>query len=130
MNIQQHIDAILNTPLSGEIDYILRPESKPIVATFGVFTIVGGETFQTLEGDIDLARPRVQISIYAVDNSALVTVVAAVKAAMLAANVLTETESPDTNELALYNTTASVPVDGYEPETGMYYSHLDYYCWV
>jgi hypothetical protein len=128
MTLQQHIDAILSSVFAGELHYIVNPDPDAS-ATYGVWLIVGGESFATLDGDIDLSRPRIQISIYAVDSSTLVTTVAAVKAAMLAANTLTETADPGTNELALYNKKAAEPVDGYEEDTGRYYSFLDYYCW-
>lgn len=133
MTLQQHIGAILGPVFGGEIHYILNPSvnggAESVAATYGVWFIVGGETFQTLQGDIDVSRPRIQISVFAVDSATLATTVAAVKAAMLTANALTDTQDPDTNELALHNNSASVPVDGYEEDTGRYYSFLDYYCW-
>lgn len=130
IGLHQHIDTILSSAFSGEIDYILRPESKGYADTYAVWSIVGGESFQNLEGDIDLRKPRVQISVYAVNNSDLVTKVAAVNAAMLAAAVLAQTSDPGTTAGALYNYSASVPVDGYEEDTGYYYSHMDFYCWL
>jgi hypothetical protein len=139
MNLQQHIDSILSQSVfSGEFYYIMHPDAAgsptQVAQLYGVYAIVGGEDFSNLEGDIDLSRPRVQISVYAVDSAALVTARDAVAAAMKAANVLAvgtdaiPPADPETTAAAMLNYSASVPVDGYEVETGRFYSHCDYYC--
>lgn len=132
MMIQANIAAILDTPVfGGQLYYIQRPDPDSNVSgTYAVFSIVGGSEYQTLEGDNNLSQVRVQISIYATDPAALVTKVAAVKAAMQAASALTATADPDTNPLALYNYSANVPIDGFEQETRRFYSHMDFYCWI
>lgn len=134
MNLQQHIDAILSTAVfSGELYYIQHPDptgsAAQVVQLYGVYAIVGGQDFANLEGDINVSLPRVQISVYAVDSSALVTAVAAVNTAMKAAAILAQTSSPDTTATALFNFSASVPVDGFEQEAKRFYSHMDFYCW-
>jgi hypothetical protein len=133
MTLQQHIDAILSPGFSGEFYYIRHPDpdgsAGEVAATYGVWSIVGGESFYGMAGDANVSRPRIQVSIFTTDNAALVAMVDTVKAAMVAANDLTVTSDPDSVELALYNTTAAVQVDGYEEETGRYYSYLDFYVW-
>jgi len=133
ISLQQHIDTILSTPVfSGELYYIQKPDSSgsatQVALTYGVYAIVGGETFESLEGDTGTERPRVQISIYSIDSADLVTKVAAVKAAMQTAAILAQTSDQSTTALALLNYQASAQVDGYEDDTGRFYSHLDYYC--
>jgi hypothetical protein len=130
ISLQQHIDAILSSIFSGEFYYIIHPDptGSEVAQTYGVFTIVGGECFENLEGDINTNRFRVQISIYAVDSSVLVTKVAAVNAAMLAAAILAQISDPGTTVNALFNYSSSIPVDGFEVDTRRFYSHLDFYC--
>ncbi|MEN6375547.1 MAG: hypothetical protein ABFD75_12335 [Smithella sp.] len=133
ISLQQHIDTILSTPVfSGELYYIQKPDSSgsaaQVALTYGVYTLVGGETFESLEGDTGTERSRVQVSIYAIDSSDLVAKVAAVKAAMLAAAILAQTSDQSTTAAALLNYQASGQVDGYEDDTGRFYSHMDYYC--
>jgi hypothetical protein len=133
MNIQEHIDAILSVPVfSGELYYIQHPDpdgkAKAVADLYGVYTIVGGESYETLEGDTGIERPRVQISVYAIDTVALVAAVAAVNAAMMAAAILAQTSDPDMTAAALFNFSPSVPVDGFEEETRRYYSHMDFNC--
>jgi hypothetical protein len=129
ISLQQKIDAILSSIFSGELYYIEHPDptGSEVTQTYAIFTIVGGASFQNLEGDIEANKPRVQISIYAIDNSVLVDKVAAVNTAMKAAAVLAQTSNPDTTETALFNYSSSVPVDGRETETRRFYSHMDFH---
>lgn len=135
MTLQEKIATILDTPVfGGKLYYIQAPDqdgsASKLAETFGVFSIVGGQSFQSLEGDTDLSRPRVQISIFAISPLTLIDKVAAVNAAMKAAcNRCDTVPDPDADALALYNYSSSVPVDGFEPETRRYYSHMDFYCW-
>jgi len=130
MTLQSRIAAILDTPVfGGQLYYIQHPNPDAATVTYAVYSIVGGETFSDLDGDKDTSRPRVQVSIYSTDAATLIAKVAAVKTAMKAANVLASTADLETTAAALFNTSASVPVDGFEPETLRYYSHCDFYCW-
>ena len=130
MTLQSRIAAILDTAVfGGELYYIQHPKADAATATYGIYSIVGGESFSDLDGDKDTTRPRVQVSIYCTDPTTLIAKVAAVKAAMKAANVLAATADLTTTAAAVFNTSASVPVDGFEPETLRYYSHCDFYCW-
>ncbi|QXE85972.1 hypothetical protein KP003_16655 [Geomonas nitrogeniifigens] len=123
MSLQSILADILDQSVfAGELYYIQAPDAAnadDVVKTFGVFTIVGGASFQILEGDTDVSQPRVQVSIYSVDAQDLIAKVAAVNSAMKAAS--------DAGTLKNYS--ASVPVDGFEQETRRYYSHMDFYCW-
>jgi len=134
MSIQSHIDAILSDPVfAGELYYIQHPDPEgsavQVAQTYGVFTIIGGECFEDLEGDMGVDRARVQISVYAINSADLVDMVAAVNAAMLTASILAQTSDPDTEPLAVFNYSSSVPVDGFEVETRRFYSHMDFICW-
>lgn len=132
MTLQTRIAAILDEPVfDGELYYIQHPapDGSEVAQTYGVFSIVGGPSYQTLEGDTDLSRPRVQISVYAVDSTVLVQKVAAVNTAMKMACDRCDMVNPDTDATALYNYSSSVPVDGFEQDTRRFYSHMDFYCW-
>ena len=129
MTIHAQIDAILGSLFPAGLWYIQAPDVASASSdTFGAWSIIGGSSFQNLEGDIDISQPRIQISVYAVDSSSLVDTVAAVNVAMLAANVLAA--GGTVSDAAILNYSSSVPVDGFEPETHRFYSHMDFYCWV
>lgn len=135
ITIQEHIDAILSSYVfGGEFHYIQRPGSTGSAASvatlFGTWFIVGGSEFSTLEGDVNINEIRIQIDVYATDSADMVTAKNNVIAAMRAANALTDTQDQDTVALALYNRPAMVAQDGYDAETGRYYSQLDYYAWI
>ena len=135
MDIQQHVYSILGQSVfHGELYYIQHPDptgsAEQVVQTYGVFSIVGGECFDNLEGDTGIDRYRIQISVYTVDTSTLVVAVAAVNTAMRAAAVLAQTKDPETMAAACFNYSASVPVDGFEQETKRFYSHMDFYAWL
>ena len=128
ITLQQRIDAILSPVFGGEFYYIQHPDpdGSEVAQTYGVYTIVGGECFENLEGDMDISRPRIQVSVYAVNSADLVAKVAAVNIAMAAASLLAQTEDTDTTETALFNYSSSVPVDGFEEDSRRFYSHMDF----
>lgn len=130
MTIQRKIDAILSPVFDGRLYYIQHPDpdGSEVAETFSIFSVVGGECFENLEGDMGAARPRVQVSIYTIDSTILTAKVKEVNDAMSAASILAQTNDPDTTETALLNYSSSVPVDGYETETRRFYSHMDFYC--
>ena len=104
-------------------------------APFGVYLKVGGEDFSTLQGDLDISRPRMQISIFTTDYATLKDLESAVTTAMRAANDAAQAaidagNDPFTAAGALQSISAGVPVDGEEPETDRYALHMDYYVWV
>lgn len=119
------VEAKLYSVLSGVNGCTFYPVQLPdsvataLPAVFGIYTKVGGTSIQNLEGDIDISRPRMQISIYATVYGTLKTIEAAVNAAMKAASVAG----------TLLNVSSSVPVDGFEQETRRFYTHMDFYCW-
>jgi hypothetical protein len=132
LTLQQKIDAILSAVFGGELYYIQHPDpdgsAATVAQTYGVFTIIGGACYENLEGDTGVERPRIQISVYAVNSADLVSIVAAVNVAMAAASLLAQTSDPATTVTALFNYSSSVPVDGFEEETRRYYSHMDFNC--
>lgn len=103
--------------------------------TFGTYNKVGGQGFSTIDGDADISRPRMQISIFSVKYGELLTIEKAVKDAMKAANQLyldAVGTGVDPLEVAgaLPNTSAAESVGGYEDDTTYHYRHMDYSCWV
>lgn len=134
MTLQERIATILDTPVfDGKLYYIEHPDHDgsrgSVEETYGVFSIVSGTSFQTLEGDAGVEQARVQISIYTVSPLVLISKVNQVKQALLAANLAAENSTYEANGSALYNYQAAVQVDGREPDSKRFYSHLDYYCW-
>jgi len=135
MIVEQKIQAILET-VSGCTFYEDGPDSCIAATTpiFGTFTKVGGEDFNNLEGDIDTSRPRIQISLYAINRGDRAVYELAVSAAMKTANTLANNAvdaglDAFTTVGALPNISVSVPVHGRDPETRRFLSHMDFYCW-
>lgn len=101
---------------------------------FGVLSTVGGQSYQSIEGDIDLTQPRVQLSIFTTSEADRERLQAAVDAVMKTANqaALTTLQTggdPLATDGAILNYSPSVPVDGYDSETRRYYVHMDFICW-
>jgi hypothetical protein len=117
---------ILHPGISGDVDSVTN--------MFAIWTIFGGSTLGTLEGDIGMSKIRLQISIYTTDYTELDDAQKAVSVAMIAANQLasdcvgTAVDSFDVVG-ALTNHSTEVPAEGQEEDTGRYYSHMTYYCW-
>jgi len=134
--IEQKIDAILATVTGCTFWPVqLLNGDSAIPAAFGIYLKVGGTGFSDLAGDIDISRPRIQISVYACDYGTVKTLESAVMAAMKNANDLANAavdagQDPLTATGALPNVSASVPVDGHDSDTQRFYVHLDFYCWV
>lgn len=133
------LNTILNPIFSGEVYPLMHPEingdADSVTNMFCIWTIVGGQSFNKLEGDINMSRARVQISIYSTDYTELDDAQKAVSDALLAANQLasncvdTQIDSFEV-EGALSNVAASVPIEGKELDTRRFYTHMTYYCWI
>jgi len=133
MTLQKKIAAILDAAVfGGKLFYLQAIDIAPTVKTFGVFSIIGGQVFTDIEGEEKARQPRVQVSVYSSDATEFIAKVGAVETAMAAATVSAIGMSAETlaeTATALLNSPASVPVDGFEPETRRYFAHLDFYCW-
>ena len=140
MSIKSRLYPVLAPVFNGDV---FRDRVPDIEATrifdgdlpFAVYTVVGGTSFQNIEGDIDLSQPRVQISIYTITDQDLDTLQDALKAAMKGANALALATlaaggDPVTTEGAVLNYSASEPVAApYETDTRRVGIHADFYCW-
>jgi hypothetical protein len=138
---EERIATILDAPVfSGELYPVQVPDKDAArLATagtsYGVYTKVGGEAPVLLSGEGNIARPRIQVSVYATTNAQLKALESAVNVAMKAANVLANDTIEAGNDpyavaTALLNNPASVPIDGFEQATRRYYCHMDFYAWV
>lgn len=139
MSLSESLNSILGSIFTDEFYPVVHPDPEgkaaDVVLTYAIYNIVGGTSFHTLEGVTDLSRPRVQISIYAIDYDDLKAKEVAVAAAMKAANAVTVTaidakEDPFTAEGGLINVPLAVPTDGFEKDTKRFYSRSEFYCWI
>ena len=139
MSLSKSLNSILGPIFDEEFYPVVHPDPEgkaaDVVITYGIYNIVGGATFVTLEGVDDLVRPRVQISIYAIDYDDLKAKEVLVAEAMKTANTITVTaienrEDPFAAEGGLVNVLISVPTDGFEKDTKRFYSHSEFYCWI
>ena len=121
MIVEAAISAVLATVPGCEFWPVQLPDPDgTIPAVFGIYTKVGGPSFQDIEGDLALSQPRMQVSIYATSYGQVKALETAVNTAMDAANAAG----------TLQNYSASVPTDKYDPETKRYYIHMDFHCWA
>jgi len=138
MGFKETLTTILTPVFGDEIYPIVHPDPDGTLGSvsnlYAVYTIIGGVSFNTLEGNTDLSRPRVQISIYSVDYTELGLKMQALNEAMDVANTLASQcvdNQIDFIEVvgALPNVSVSVPPEGFEEDTRRFYAHLDFYCW-
>lgn len=140
MNIplENQLTTILTPVFGNEIYPIVHPDPDGLIASvanfFGVFTIVGGQSFNKLDGDADLSRVRVQISVYSIDYTEFKAKQKAVSDAMIAANLLaSQCVDSRTDQFgvagALANVSGGVPAEGREADTRRFFSHSEFYCW-
>lgn len=137
--LEEQLTTIL-TPICGnELYPIGHPDPDGLISsvsdTFTIFTVVGGQSFNVLEGDLDISRVRLQISTYAMDYTEFKAKQRAIAAAMQAANVLANGciashEDVYSKVGALKNVSVTVPTEGKEQDTKRFYCHAEYYCWI
>lgn len=137
--LENQINTILTPIFGNEVYPIAHPDitgtADSVTNMFCIWSIVGGQSFNQLEGDNPISRVRVQVSIYSPDYTELKTAQKAVNDAMIAANVLASSyvgTATDYFEVegALANVSTAVPQEGREEDTRRYFSHVDFYCWA
>jgi len=138
MSVESRLHSILYPVFGTELYPIVHPDpdgtESEVSALYAIYIKVGGAKFHTLEGNTDISRPRMQISIYSVDFDEMLTKEAAVVAAMNAANIAASVAvdsglDPLVVEGSLPNIAISVPTHGRESDTDRFYSHMEYYVW-
>lgn len=138
MNLSSKLHSTLQSIFAGELYPVVHPDPDgtmgEVAGTYAIFTIVGGASFNKLDGDSDMNRPRVQVSIYSINYDDLKVKESAVASAMQASNALANVAignkiDPLTLDTCIVNVSVSVPTEGYESDTKRFYSHSDYYCW-
>jgi len=138
LTIEEKIAAILTPVFSDELYPVVHPDPDGLESSvsnlYAVYTKIGGRRFGNLEGDGNLRRTRVQVSIYSTSYGELKAKEAELEAAMLAANVLagqTIDAGGDPLEvlLALPNVAVAEPTDDYEPDTKRFVLHSEWYAW-
>lgn len=137
--LEEQLNTILAPIFGNEIYPIVHPDPDGLISsvsdTYAVFTVVGGKSFNKLEGDTEISRPRTQISIYTIDYTEMKAKTRAIAAAMKAANALaTQAVDNSVNQFeiagALSSVSITVPTEGREPDTKRFYSHSEFYCWA
>ena len=138
MSIESVFYSILSPVFETELYPVVHPDpdgtNSEVAELYAVFFKVGGQTFGTLEGDADIRRPRMQISIYGVNFDDVVAKEEAVIAAMKTANTVASAaveagDDPLTETGSLPNRIIGVSIDGYEKDTKRFVKTLEYYVW-
>ena len=92
MTYKESLYYILAPVFNNEIYPVVHPDPDGLIssvsALYAIYNVVGGTSFNTLEGSVKISRPRIQISIYGLNASEVATKQLAVDNAMQAANVL------------------------------------------
>lgn len=136
--LENQLTTILTPIFGNEIYPLLHPDPDGLQGSvsdkYATYSIVGGQSFNKLEGDDDLSRDRVCISIFSIDYSELKTDQRAVESAMKAANLLaSQCVDTHTDQFevagALANVSVSVPIEDFEHDTRRYSSVQDFYVW-
>ena len=137
--LENQLNTILTPVFGNEIYPIAHPDpdgtTGSVANKFGVWTIVGGQPFNSLTGDAGISRVRVQVSTYSMDYTEFKTTQRAIDAAMLAANLLAnQCVDSHTDQFgvvgALANVSATIAGEGREEDTKRYFSHQEYYVWA
>lgn len=138
MTFKESLYYILAPVFSNELYPVVHPDPDGLISSvsslYAIYSVVGGNSINTLEGSTDISRPRVQISIYGLNADEVSAKQKAVDTAMQAANVLynqcvdNKTDFTTVNG-ALPNVSGGVPPDGHEADTKRFFVHMDYYVW-
>lgn len=137
--LENQLNTVLSPIFSDEVYPIQHPDivgdSDSVTNMFAIWSIVGGQSLNQLEGDNPISRVRVQVSIYSLDYTEMKTAQAALNSEMQAANSLASqcvdygTDCFETVG-ALSNVSVSVAQEGIEEDTRRFFSHNEYYIWV
>lgn len=137
--LEEQLTTILTPIFGDEIYPIAHPDPDGTLGSvanlYGIFSVIGGQSFNKLDGDTGVARVRVQISTYSIDYTEFKATQKAINAAMIAANKLAsdcvDTEA-DVYETvgALANVSTTIPHENKEPDTKRFYAHNEFYCWT
>lgn len=136
--LEEQLNTILTPVFGNEIYPIVHPDPDGLQSSvsnlYAVWTIVGGPKIKKLDGNSNVSRVRVQISIYSIDYTEMKSKQREVDSVMQAANELASQAvdlKQDVFEIlgALSNVSESVPLEGREDDTKRYFSHSEFYCW-
>ena len=139
MSMESKIHDLLEPVFGEEIYPVIHPDSEgshtDVAALYAIYSVVGGSSFGRLEGDSDLTRPRIQISIYGINFDNVVAKTNSVISTMRVANevgsvAVVNGDDPLTEAGSLANNILGVPIDGYERDTKRFVKHLEYYVWI
>ena len=138
MSVEAQFYSILSSIFGSELYPVAHPDpdgtDSEVAELFAVFFKVGGTVYSSLEGDADLRRPRIQLSIYGINYDNVVSKEQAVITAMKNANIAASAASalgndPLASAGCLVNKIVGVAIDGYEKDTKRFSKTLEYYCW-
>ena len=127
------------TVFGNEIYPIVHPDitgdADSVTNMFAIWSIVGGTSFNQLEGDNPISRVRVQVSIYSLDYTEMKTAQKATNDAMQAANSLASSYvGTATNSFevagAITNVSTSVAQEGLEEDTRRFFCHNEFYAYA
>jgi hypothetical protein len=137
MTVKEQIAYILQPIFGNEVYPMQHPDpdglATSVAESYCIFSTVGGSTFNNLEGDTNMSRLRVQISIYTVEHDAMESYKKQVNDAMKQANINYSNAVIDNYDLyslgVLANVSTSVPIDVFEEDSKRFCTHMDFYAW-
>lgn len=136
--LETQLSTVLVPVFGNEIYPIVHPDpdgtSSEVASLYAIYTVIGGQSFNKLDGDSGTNRVKIQISIYSIDYSDMKIKQNNVDAAMKAANLLASNaveSQTDHYQIAgaIANVSVSVPIESFETDTKRFYTHMEFYCW-
>lgn len=137
--LENQLTTILTPVFGNEIYPIVHPDPDGTISEvsnlYGIFSVIGGPSFNKLDGDANISRARIQISVYSIDYTEMKAIQRAVNVAMESANEVAKQCVDNRTDVfetvgALANVSMSLPQEGREEDTKRYFSHAEYYGWI
>lgn len=135
MEVTTSINSLLSGIFSGEFYPSQHPDvDNENVGDFGIYKVIGGSTFNTLNGSGGIAQVRIQVSVYSLTFDRMKELLRFVESAMSIANDAASAatalgQDPYNTVGAQLNRNVAYPITGYEPDTKRHFGHIDYYLW-
>ena len=139
MSFESIVYGVLSPVFGTEVYPIVHPDPdgkiSDVASIYAIYHKIGGVSFNKLDGDSDMSRPLLQVSIYSIDFDVMLSYEQATATAMRAASLVSSAAvdahvDPMTVSGGLPNVSASVPTHGYEADSKRFYSHMQFRCWA
>ena len=139
MSVEVKLQGILDDVFGTEVYPVQHPDpdgkESDVAELYAITATVGGSSTSGLEGDAELRKFRMSVSIYGIDFANVLAKSQATLAAMDTANIVGSQavdngNDPLTVEGSLPNNIIGVPIDNYENQTKRFVKILEFYIWA